>query len=308
MIHTIDTGYMGREKYAAAYLLIEGDEAVFVDTNTNSAVPKLLAALAQTGVAPQAVRYIVITHVHLDHAGGTALLAKECPEATVLAHPRAVRHIVDPSKLVASAQAVYGEEAFAKLYGEVLPLDAERVRAMEDDETVMLGARALRFLHTRGHANHHVVVHDPTSESVFAGDAFGIHYPSHQGPGTFAFPSTSPTDFDAPLARAAVDRIIGCAPSQVYPTHYGEVTDLEVAASQLKRHLSWAEGVMHDAVESDLPDDGLGAYCAQRVLDYFSGMANQHGVSLDGLDTDVELNGQGLAFAAQKHRKKRAAP
>ena len=188
---TIDCDYL-YPRYAAAYLRIAGDEAAFIEANTGHAAPRLLDTLARSALRPEQVRWVIVTHVHLDHAGGASALMRACPNATLLAHPRAVRHLVDPSKLVASATAVYGAERFRELYGNVDPIDAARVRALDDGESVALGDCDLRFVHTRGHANHHFVVHDPALDAVFTGDAFGLSYPALQRAGRFAFPSTSP--------------------------------------------------------------------------------------------------------------------
>ena len=236
-IHTIDTHYLDQSEIAAAYLVIEGERAAFVDNNTNFAVPRLMAALEAQELSPEQVEYLIITHVHLDHAGGTSKLADACPNATVLAHPRAAPHVIDPSKLVASASAVYGEENFRKLYGTIEPVSEDRVRVMDDEETLRFGNRELRFLHTRGHANHHFCIADSASGAICAGDAFGIAYPRLQREGTFAFPSTSPTDFEPELARESVRRLVAEKPDRIYVTHFGAVIDIETAAGQLIKHL-----------------------------------------------------------------------
>lgn len=309
-IITIDCNYLGAPQVAAAYLIVDGDKAAFVDNCTNQSVPRLLAALTERGLKPENVEYVIITHVHLDHAGGTTGLMKACPNATVLAHPRAARHVIDPSKLVASASAVYGQDEFTKLYGTIDPIAEDRVRIMDDESTIQLGKRTLRFLHTRGHANHHFCVVDEATRSIFTGDAFGLHYPYLQGPGIFALPSTSPTDFDGELARESIRRLAAEKPARVYPTHFGPVTEIDVAADQLIRHLDFHESVMLDAEKSDLDDDSLTAYCQDRLRDYFRGLLNQHGdlgtkeETWKFLALDLGLNGQGLAFVANKRRKK----
>ncbi|NBB91830.1 MAG: MBL fold metallo-hydrolase [Gammaproteobacteria bacterium] len=309
-IHTIDTHYLGRAEVAAAYLIVEGDRAAFVDNNTNDAVPRLLAALEEQGLAPEQVEYLIITHVHLDHAGGTSKLARACPNATVLAHPRAAPHVIDPSKLVASASAVYGEEEFERLYGTIEPVPEDRVRVMDDEETLRFGSRELRFLHTRGHANHHFCIADSASGAIFAGDAFGLAYPALQGEGTFAFPSTSPTDFEPELARESVRRLVDENPGCIYVTHFGAVTDIETAAEQLIRHLGFAERLRDDAQASDLPDEELEAYCRPRLYDYVAGLLDGHGNLGRNehvwahLKLDLDINAQGIAFAANKRRRK----
>ena len=142
-VTTIDCEYTGEQGVAAAYLAIDGDEAAFVETNTNHATERLLASLAQAGMRAEQVRYIIITHVHLDHAGGAGSLMAACPNATLLAHPRAAPHVIDPSRIVKGSTAVYGAERFAELYGEIRPVSAERVQALEDGETRTLGHLSL---------------------------------------------------------------------------------------------------------------------------------------------------------------------
>jgi len=312
-IHTIDTHYLDRPEVAAAYLIVDGDRAAFVDNNTNAAVPRLLAALEEQGLRPEQVEYLVITHVHLDHAGGTSKLAKACPNATVVAHPRAAPHVIDPSKLVASVSAVYGEDEFARLYGTIEPVAGDRVQVMEDEETLRFGSRELRFLHTRGHANHHFCIADNASGAIFAGDAFGLVYPALQGEGTFAFPSTSPTDFEPELARESIRRLVDEQPSCIYVTHFGAVTDIATAAGQLMRHLDFAESVRDDAEASDRPDEELEAWCRARLYDYFAGLLDGwSGLGRDAetwslLKMDIDLNAQGIAFAANKRRRKTRA-
>ena len=309
-IITIDCHYLGRPQFAAAYLLVEGGEAAFVDNNTNHALPYLLSALDSVGLSTEQVRYLIVTHVHLDHAGATASLAKVCPNATVLAHPRAAVHLIDPDKLVTSATQVYGAAEFERLYGRIEALPEARVRIMDDDERLRFGRRELTFLHTRGHANHHFCIADDKTNSIFTGDAFGLHYPALQGSGSFTFPSTSPTDFDPELARQAVRRIAGRAPERIYPTHFGELTKVGIAAQQLLNHLDFAEQLLLDAVASELADDELERYLSPRLRDYFAGLlARQGGLGRKEavwalLDLDIALNAQGIAVAAAKLRRK----
>lgn len=309
-ILTIDCHYQDRPQFAAAYLIVEGERAAFVDNNTSRALPRLLAALETAGLEPTQVEYAIITHVHLDHAGGTSALTEACPNATVLAHPRAARHVVDPDKLISSASAVYGEEEFRRLYGDIEPVPEQRVRIMQDGETLKFGRRELTFLHTRGHANHHFCIADSASNSLFTGDAFGLVYPALQGQGTFAFPSTSPTDFDAELARESVQRIVASGAERLFPTHFGELTDIRTAAGQLIRHLDFAEQLMLDAEASDLPDEALTGFVHTRLRDYFAGCLDGHGTlgaeraTWHWLELDIDLNSQGIAFAANKRRHK----
>lgn len=307
-IRTIETGYTGRDGFAAAYLMREGDRAAFVETNTNRAVPRLLSALEAEGLGPDTVEYVIITHVHLDHAGGASALMEACPNATLLAHPRAAPHVIDPAKLVKSAQAVYGEDEFHKMYGEIRPVPAERVRIMQDGETLSFGERTLTFLHTRGHANHHFCVLDSHS-GIFTGDSFGLVYPALQSDGLFAFPSTSPTDFDAPEAKRSLDRILATGAERAFLTHFGEQRELQAIAAELHRQLDIYGALADEAFESDLDSDAIEELCQKRVRALFDELLAGHGLAGDKavrelLETDMDLNAQGVAFSVAKRRHK----
>jgi glyoxylase-like metal-dependent hydrolase (beta-lactamase superfamily II) len=308
---TIDSGYTGHERFAAAFLLREGDEAAFVETATANAVPRLLDALREQGLEPDQVRYVIITHVHLDHAGGASALMKVCPNATLLAHPRAAKHAIDPSKLVASAKAVYGEDAFTRMYGTIEPIDAARVEALDDEATITWGSRTLKFLHTRGHANHHFCVVDDGTSSIFTGDSFGLVYPDLQDDGLWALPSTSPTDFDAAAAKESVDRIVGSGAKTAYLTHFGGHSELEAIAAQLHAQLDAYGKIVDDAMDSGVDGDELDAMCRARVEaifePYLTTERRRRAVQPDGmLAMDVDLNAQGIAFAVKKRRHKQA--
>ncbi len=310
-IRTIDTGYLDREGFAAAYLMREGDRAAFVETNANRAVPRLLAALEAEGLAPDAVQYVIITHVHLDHAGGASALMEACPNATLLAHPRAAPHMIDPQKLVKSAQAVYGEKEFREMYGEIRPIPAERVRVMNDNETLSFGQRTLTFLHTRGHANHHFCILDSGSNGIFTGDSFGLVYPELQRNGLFALPSTSPTDFDAAEAKRSLDRIVATGAQRAFLTHFGEQRELEAIAAQLHSQLDVYGALADEAFASDLQGEAIEELCHSRVGALFDKLLAEHRLADDQsvralLATDIDLNAQGVAFSVHKRRHKAA--
>ncbi len=307
-VTTIDAKYLGHEGFAATYLLRQENRAAFVETANAHAVPGMLAALEAEGLMPDAVDYVIITHVHLDHAGGAAALMKACPNATLLAHPNAAKHAIDPSKLVRSAQGVYGEARFAEMYGVIEPIAADRVRIMGDDETLDWHGRPLHFLHTRGHANHHFCIHDPTSDGIFTGDAFGLVYPALQRKGLFTLPSTSPTDFDAAAAKASLDRIVATGATTAYLTHFGGVTELPAIATLLHAQLDRYGAIVDEAFGSDRDDAAIDAFCKAQVAALFDELLDKHGLD-DALtrrilQTDIDLNGQGAAFAVKKRRFK----
>ncbi|WP_394839285.1 MBL fold metallo-hydrolase [Pendulispora rubella] len=295
-------------QFTACYLRTAGDECAFIEAHTAHALPKLLAALRAQGKKPEDVRWIIVTHAHLDHAAGASALVAVCPNAILLAHPRAARHLIDPEKLVQSATAVYGKERFRQLYGEVAPIPKERVRALEDGESVQLGDATLTVLHTSGHANHHFIVDDPKLETVYSGDTFGVIYPALQTHGLFAIPSTSPTNFDAAAAKISIDRVLSLGERYVCPTHFGPFENLSAIAAQLLRFVERAGAWVEEASRGDESLEQMTARLARAWQDAiaeeapaFSEAEKKH------LSLDVELNAQGLAFVANAQRAKRLA-
>ncbi len=308
-IVTIDCHYVS-EKRAAAYLIIEGDRAAFVDNNTVFAVPRLLTALAEQGLRPEQVDYVIITHLHLDHAGGTAELMKHCPNATLLAHPKAVRHLADPSRLVQSVLAVYGEEDFSRLYGHIEPVDTERIHGVADGEVVLLGTRTLRFLHTLGHASHHVCIHDTAANAIFTGDSFGVGLNDAVRPGPgFLVCSAAPAEFDPEAARATVAQILGTSATAAYPTHFGPFPRIHEWAPKLLRSIGQMEAILQEGLAAPLEGDALIQHCRNRVAAAFDDHLAWCGVTNPEadhawLEGDIKLNGFGLAMVAERMRRR----
>jgi glyoxylase-like metal-dependent hydrolase (beta-lactamase superfamily II) len=297
--------------FTATYLRSAGDEHAFVETNTAHAVPKMLAALAARGGRPEQVRWIVVTHAHLDHAGGAGALLALCPNATLLAHPRAVRHLVDPARLVASATQVYGAARFAELYGRVEPIPEGRVRALDDGATFELGGATLRVLHTAGHAKHHFVVDDPALATVYTGDTFGLAYPALQRRGRFVLASTSPTDFDADEAQRSVDRVLSLGAQAACLTHFGEVRDLDEVAGQLRAWIERSRAWVDDAAARDETLPAATERLRGAIRAAIAEEAERRGLGFGAaeweiLAIDVDLNAQGLAFVAHRRKAARA--
>lgn len=220
-VYCIDTGYL-RPGLAASFLLRDGEEAAIIETGTPRSVPRILKALSLAGVAPEAVRWIIPTHVHLDHAGGAGALLAHCPNARLLVHPRGLRHMVDPAQLVAGAVAVYGADTFTRLYGTVVPAPAERVLAADDGSRWQLGSRTLRMQDTPGHARHHFCVWDEASAGWFTGDTLGVAYRELAADGrAFLMPTSTPVQFEPDALQASIDTLMAASPARFYLTHFG---------------------------------------------------------------------------------------
>jgi glyoxylase-like metal-dependent hydrolase (beta-lactamase superfamily II) len=227
----IDTGYV-RPRFDAVHLRICGDRAALIDAGVGASAPRVLAAIDALGLARDQVQYLILTHVHLDHAGGAGQLMAALPAAQLVVHPRGARHMVDPARLVAGTVAVYGEAAFRELYGEILPIPEHRVRATSDLDRLPLGGIELELLHTPGHAKHHQVVVDPEL-GAFTGDTFGIAYPELQGPAPFLVATTTPTDFDLGALEASIRRIAATGAPSAFLTHYSRVDGVAELAEPL---------------------------------------------------------------------------
>jgi glyoxylase-like metal-dependent hydrolase (beta-lactamase superfamily II) len=305
-IRTIDCHYI-RPGIAASFLVHEDGEGYFVEANTCHALPHLLKALEEEGVGRHKVRWIAVTHAHLDHAGGAFALLDASPQAKVLAHPRAARHLIDPDKLLSSAKKVYGERVFAELYGDIRPIPAERVRIVEDGDEIPFRGGSLRCIYTRGHANHHFCLVDPVLDGIFTGDSFGLAYPVLQRNGLFIFPSTSPTDFDPGAALETMDRIGNAGVRRVFLTHFGELTEIDAARSQLRDFLNFSGILYREAIGGTEGFETLSSRFEAELRNFFENMAGRTGLLLttddwELLATDLRLNAEGIAFAGVRAR------
>lgn len=308
-ITTIDCKYV-YDEFVASYLMIEGNEALFVDNNTNFSVPILLKALEERNIPFENVKYLIITHIHLDHAGGTSGLLPYFPNAKVLAHPKAAPHVINPKRIVESASMVYGKEAFTKLYGEIKPVSEDRVRVMQDGEELQFGERTLKFIYTRGHANHHFVIYDSKTNSIFTGDSFGISYPWLQkGKGGFLFLSTTPTDFHAEEARLSVQKILNTGAERAYLTHYDAWTDMQDGASQLLKGIEKMEVLLKELAASAMDDAEMQKFAEDKIRTQYENDLASRGITInwDMLKADISINAMGIVFAAKRARKKDTA-
>ena len=305
-IYTIDTGFK-RAHFDAAYLVVEDGRGAFVDTGTHHSVPRLLAALGEAGLRVQDVDWVILTHVHLDHAGGAGELIRQLPNARLAVHPRGARHMVDPGRLWAGATAVYGEETMKADYGIATPVDPARVVEAGDGECLALAGRELTCFDTPGHARHHICIWDERSRSFFTGDTFGLSYrelDTDRGP--FALPTTTPVQFDPDALHASIDRLLASRPQGMYLTHYGRVEDLARMADDLHRSIdAMVEVALAHADEPD-PHAGivedLGALYAQDLAAH--GVAGGREAACSLLGDDIELNAQGLVvwLGQRRHR------
>ena len=300
-IHVIDTGFH-RPLFDASFLIVEGGRAAFVDTGTNFAVPRLLAALADLGLPRDAVDYVIPTHVHLDHAGGAGLLMQALPGATLLVHPRGARHMIDPAALYQGALAVYGQAAMDREYGTLVPVPAGRVRPTEDGLTVHLAGRPLHFIDTPGHARHHHCIWDEHSRGWFTGDTFGLSYREFDtAAGAWILPTSTPVQFEPDALRRSIQRLLAREPRCMYLTHYGQVgastADIQRLAGLLFEQLDAMVALglsLHGA-----PDRHAALVAGLQAM--LRLQLQRHGVGdidagIAGLALDVELNAQGLAI------------
>jgi glyoxylase-like metal-dependent hydrolase (beta-lactamase superfamily II) len=297
-IHTIDTGFV-RPRFDAAYLVVENGRGAFIDCGTNFAVPRMLDALAGAGLAPDQVDWLILTHVHLDHAGGAGELMARLPNAKAVVHPRGARHLIDPAQLWAGASAVYGEEVMEKTYGRLRPIPAERVVEAPEGHVVDLQGRPLRCLDTPGHARHHLCVHDAQARACFTGDTFGLSYREFDAErGPFALPTTTPVQFEPEALHDSIRRLLALEPETIYVTHFGGVSDLARLAKGLHEQIDAMVSLAH-AVRGEAKEKRH-EWLKWALTDLYAERLAAHGWKgsrdelLQILGMDIELNAQGL--------------
>lgn len=250
-VHLIDTAMSGYEGITAAYAILS-DRPCLVETGTATSAPVVRAALAGLGVGPGDLATIVVTHIHLDHAGGVGDLAAVYPGARVVVQDTGARHLADPARLMASARRVFGP-AMDELFGELLPTAPERIDAIGALGAIDLGGgRSLEAHHTPGHAWHHLGLVDSATGDLYVGDAAGLYIPAAgadartgltgAGAAGEMLPGTPPPDFDLGLALASLGRFRELAATRLLFSHYGPITAVDEALTRAEDELRlWVE-------------------------------------------------------------------
>lgn len=296
-IAAVDTQLV-RPEMAASFIMTEGDRAAFVEAGTARATEGLLKALEHLEISPDQVDYVIVTHVHLDHAGGAGTLMKHLPAARLVVHPRGARHMIDPSRLIQGATAVYGEAEFKRQFDTLEPIPEDRVLVADDGDSIELAGRRLEFLDSPGHAKHHFCVWDDKTRGFFTGDTFGLSYREFDtDQGVFIFPTTTPIDFDPQAMHDSIERMLAFNPRCLYLTHYGRVDDPGLLAPAMHRRIDAMADIARghgDAGEKRY------AWIYRDMERYLLEELAAHGVTLPEseqrrlLAVDLQLNAQGL--------------
>lgn len=296
-IYAVDSGYDHAE-FDAIHLIVDAGRVAIVDTGSNGSIPHLLQELDRLGLARDAVDYVILTHVHLDHAGGAGQLMAALPSAKLVVHPRGARHMIDPSKLIAATYDVYGRENAIRKYGDIQSVPAERVVEAAHESSIKFGNRELLLLDAPGHAKHHIVIRDSRTGHIFTGDTFGLSYREFDNNGRqFVYPTTSPSQFDPVALHDTVDMIAGFSPDAVYVTHYSQVHDVPRLAADMHRLIDAQLAIAERAT-------GAGSARHENIVaglrQLVRAEAATQGWKLQGNDAcavlagDIELNAQGV--------------
>jgi glyoxylase-like metal-dependent hydrolase (beta-lactamase superfamily II) len=289
-----------RPNRAAIHLLVENGIAALIDTGTSFSIPGVVETLKQKNIATEDVAYVILTHIHLDHAGGACECMRLFPNAKLVVHPRGAIHMANPVRLVAGAMSIYGEVEFKRVYGEIHPIDASRIIEAPDESHIDLNGRSLLFLDTPGHARHHNCIYDERSRSFFTGDTFGVSYRELDVNGLeFVFPTTSPVQFDPDAAHASIDRIMNYKPHYAYLTHYSRIGHLAHHAKSMHELI-----VEHVNIAQQAKDAGADRQwvISEALESLLMQKLSEHGCQLpqaeikDLLRSDIKLNTQGLIY------------
>ncbi|GAK50886.1 beta-lactamase domain protein [Candidatus Moduliflexus flocculans] len=293
----IDTGLL-RAGFDASYLIVEGEQVAFVDTGVSYSAPRLLEALKFAQIAPEQVRYVILTHIHLDHAGGAGTLLRALPNAQVVVHPRGARHLSAPERLINGSIEVYGEARFRQFFGEIVPIPKERLLAAADRMALDLNGRTLVCLDTPGHAFHHICIWDERSRGMFTGDTFGLSYREFDtANGALIFPTSTPVHFDPDAMRSSIDLLMAHRPERMYLTHFGCVSDVARLATELHRGVDAYVKLAQDANcdrehRTERLQERLRAYLKAQIKKHDSLLTDEAIWTI--LEPDVFLNVQGL--------------
>ncbi|TDD74771.1 MBL fold metallo-hydrolase [Actinomadura rubrisoli] len=264
-VYEIDTRMAGFAGITAGYLILS-DRPCLVEPGTAGSAPIVRRALTELGVGPADLASVVVTHIHLDHAGGVGDIARMYPQAEVVVHEKGARHLASPERLMRSARMVYGD-SLDTLFGELRPTDAARIRAVQDTGVVDLGGgRRLESHYSPGHAKHHVGLMDSQTGDLYVGDAAGIYIPETAD----VRPATPPPDFDLDTALKSLGRFRALGPQRLLFAHYGPVSEVDDTLERSAEELRvWVDAV-RDAQDQDLDLDHAVAMVVDRTKDRYA--------------------------------------
>lgn len=294
-IHLIDGYDLGIPERTGTYVIKE-EQLTIVETGPSPSVKHVKNGLEKLGIALDEIKYIIVTHVHLDHSGGAGLLLQECPNAQVVVHPKGARHLSDPKRLIAGAKAVYTDR-FADLFEPILPIPEERLLIMGESDQLKIGPMCtLEFLDTPGHAKHHFSIYDPVSHGVFAGDTVGIRYEQLVDEGIDLFlPSTSPNQFDPTAMQHAIERLRAMELAAIYYGHFGMTTKPNAALNQVSEWLPVFLDQAQQAVSEGAGPDVLAQRLFNLVVEKLQkkGVPDSHEV-YPIIELDLQVSAMGL--------------
>ncbi|HSK09197.1 MAG TPA: MBL fold metallo-hydrolase [Vicinamibacterales bacterium] len=251
MLHVIDLDFHQHPRVVAAGLIDGPGGAVVVDPGPASSLGGLLKGLAANGRGPEDLEAVLLTHVHLDHAGAAGVLAREHPRLRVYVHERGAPHVIDPSKLVASASRLYGPERMLALWGEVPGVDASRVGVLRGGERLRLAGRTIEVAYTPGHAWHHVSYFDTETRTAVVGDVAGIRV----APSLEVVPPTPPPDIDVESWERSLDLVRRWEPARLLLTHFGMFDDAAEHLARVGARLRGMAGLVRASLEGPAADD-----------------------------------------------------
>lgn len=262
----IDLGFQGQPGVIAAFLLAGADEVALIETGPTTTLPNLLAGIQAAGFTPDDVTKVLVTHIHLDHAGAAGTFLRDHPGATVYVHPIGAPHLVDPSRLLKSAGRIYGDRMDA-LWGEVAPIAEDRVISLLDGEPLSIAGRVLQPIFTPGHASHHVAYWDAAASTVFTGDVGGVRM---QGT-SYVCPPVPPPDLDFPAWATSVARLQALGAERLCPTHFGPYTDTAAHLTQIMPNIEIFQAIARDVLSQGGSEDELTARLHKEVAERLAG-------------------------------------
>jgi len=294
-IHLIDGFDLGWAERTGTYVINE-EQLTIVESGPSPSVQHVKKGLDALGFSLDEVKYIIVTHVHLDHAGGAGLLLQDCPNAKVVVHAKGARHLADPTRLIAGAKMVYVDKFF-DLFDPIVPIPQERLLIKNDGDVLEISSTCiLQFLDTPGHAKHHFSIYDPVSNGIFTGDTVGILYDQLVRDGVDLFlPSTSPNQFDPQAMQHAIDHMLGMNLTAIYYGHYGMTNNPNDALQQVA---GWLKVFMVEALA--VVDEGKGAdELANRLISLIRNHLRELGINDDHdvyklIELDMQVSALGM--------------